>query len=843
MKKPNKLMNWPGCAIVAAGFMLTSVSQGALYFWSNGGGDGLFSNANNWNPVGNPGASDLAVANVNGLASITINGNWTVDSLRLSDGGSVVQNSGIFTLATGGDTGLWVGEFGNNQCTYTLNGGSIVLNDVSDNFDIGRNNGAYGVFNMNGGTVTNTGMNNSFFVGRFGGSFGQVNMTAGVLNGPSVDTHIGLDGAAQWFQSGGTFNCAGLQIGRFASPFADVELSGSATWNAGLVLLADGHGVFNPPNPGPVDLKIIGPGVTLNSQGLVVRTYGNLTFDAQGVGVSTMHLGNGQLLLNNGTLFLNNLPSATATNQTIVLIDQIGSYTGDPSFTNAVNGAVFNAGSFSWQIQYRSTNVVLVSVPLCVAPNISIQPKSQLAISNSPATFSVSAGGSDLLYQWKTNGVDIPGANSSSYTIPNVQNSDGSNIYSVIVSNVCSGVALTSSNATLTVFPAWAFYSWTDNNGTGSHLFGDSNNWSPNGIPIADDFAFIGGSINSTNLVIINSDCQVDTMRTGGGTSVLHTNGTLTIWTGLWTDNGLYVGDNGDAYGDATSRYTLDGGKIVVQDPDGFQVGRNGSAVSYFNFISGTITNLTGDSHLGLDGFCNWNQTGGSFIAAGVQIARFGATNCVVNLNSNAIWNVGLVLMADGHGVFNPRNTNACYMNIIGPNVSYKSGGLVLWPEAHLTFDGTGGGFSTMDFGGGQFLLNGGSLFLTNLPTVQSNGQQIVLMKNIGAYTGTYNQFTNAPDGTVFGGWQIKYQTTNVVLVALPVVKITNTTVSGGNVTMVFSAGTSDTPAAFTVQSSAVVNGTYSDVVPPATITNPSPGVFQAVTPVNGPTRFYRIRR
>ncbi len=844
MKKTNKLMNWAGCAMVASGFMLTSAAHAALYFWDNGSSDGLFSTAANWNPDGNPGASDLAVANDNSLAAITINSNWTVDSLRLSDGGSVVQTNGTLSNAAGGDQGLWVGEFGNNQCNYTLNGGTIILNDNQNSFDIGRNNGAYAVFNMNGGSVTNYGTGDAFFVGRYGGSFGTVNMTAGVLNGPNADTHIGLDGAADWFQSGGTFNCAGLQIGRFASPFADVELSGSATWNAGLVLLADGHGVFSPPNSGPVDLKIIGTNVTFNSQGLVVRTYGNLTFDAQGVGVSTMHLNNGIMLLQSATLYLNNLPAATATNQTLVLIDQIGSYPGpDTQFANAPGGSVYNAGTLSWQIKYQGTNIVLVSVPACVAPVISIQPQSQLVISNNSVTFSVGAGGSSPQYQWRTNGVAISGATSSFYTIANAQNSDAAVTYSVIISNACSGLSVTSSNATLTVFPAWVFYSWTDNNGTGSHLFNDTNNWSPNGIPIADDFAFIGGSVNSTNLVIINADCQADTMRTGGGTSVLHTNGTLTIWTGLWGDNGLYVGDNGDAYGDGTSRYTLNGGKIVIQDGDGFQVGRNGSAVSYFNFYSGVITNLNGDTHLGLDGFCNWNQTGGLLKAGGVQIARFAATNGFVNLSGNAAWDVTLVLMADGHGVFNPRNTNACYMNIIGPNVSYKSTGLVLWPEANLTFDGTGGGISTMDFGGGQFLLSGGSLFLTNLPTVQSNGQQIVLMKNIGSYTGLYTQFTNAPAGTVFGGWQLQYQTTNIVLLALPIIKITNTTVSGGNVTMVFSAGTSDTTGSFTVQSTSAINGTFADVSPAATITQLSPGVFQAVTPVSGPTSFYRIRR
>ena len=78
---------------------------------------------------------------------------------------------------------------------------------------------------------------------------------------------------------------------------------------------------------------------------------------------------------------------------------------------------------------------------------------------------------------------------------------------------------------------------------------------------------------------------------------------------------------------------------------------------------------------------------------------------------------------------------------------------------------------------------------------------------------------------------------------ALPVINITSTSVGGGNVTMVFSAGTSDTVSSFTVQSAAVVNGPYADVSPAASITQLSPGVFQAVTPVSGTAQFYRIRR
>jgi hypothetical protein len=804
--KKTKLMNWAGCALVASGFMLTSTAQAALFFWDNGNGNGLFGTAANWNPDGNPGNADLAVANTGSFGPIVINANWSVDSLRTGDGGSILHTNGTLTIAhgVGPDNGLWVPEFGSGVSDYTLNGGIIVITDPNDGFMVARGGGSQGTFNFTAGSITNT-------VG---------------------DTHIGLDGIPYWYQSGGNFTGAGIQIGRFASPYADVELSGNAIWNVGLVLLADGHGVFNPRNAGLVDLKIIGSNVVFNANGIVMMDEGQLTFDAQSVGVSTMHMGGGIFLLNNGKLFLNNLPAATATNQTIVLMDNIGSYVGsDSQFDNAPDGTVYPGGSFSWSIKYQGTNIILKSVPQCVAPSISIQPVSQQVVLGNGVTFSVGAGGSDLLYQWQTNGVDLGGANSSTLTIGSTAYSD-SKTYRVKVSNVCSGLTVTSSNAVLTVLDPWTFCTW--DNGTGNNRSDITNNWNPDKFPSVQDFC--GDFIADT--LIIKSNLSVDTFRTGGGATVLHTNGTLTVTHGVWTDNGAWIPEFGTG-----NTYTLNGGKIVILDPvDGFMVARGGGSQGLFNFISGSITNTVGDTHIGLDGVATWTQSGGNFRGAGVQIGRF-ANNAAVltELSGNAVWDVGLVLLADGHSAFNPRNTNDVFLTLKGPNVSYKSTGLILFNEGKVTFDGAGGGISTMDFGGGQFLLTYGQLYLTNLPTVQSNGQQIVLMKNIGAYTGANTQFTNAPDGTVFGGWQLKYQGTNIALVALPVINITSTSVGGGNVTMKFSAGTSDTTASFTVQGATVVSGPYADIS--ATITQLSPGAFQAVTPASGPIHFYRIRR
>ena len=85
-----------------------------------------------------------------------------------------------------------------------------------------------------------------------------------------------------------------------------------------------------------------------------------------------------------------------------------------------------------------------------VAPNITTPPSNQNAIEGQPATFSVTAGGTAPLgFQWQRNGVNISGANSSTYSIPTVALADNGARFRCVVSNAFGNV--TSSEATLTV--------------------------------------------------------------------------------------------------------------------------------------------------------------------------------------------------------------------------------------------------------------------------------------------------------------------------------------------------------------------------------------------------------
>jgi len=81
-------------------------------------------------------------------------------------------------------------------------------------------------------------------------------------------------------------------------------------------------------------------------------------------------------------------------------------------------------------------------------PAILAHPQNQIAIIGSNATFTVTAGGTGLSYQWRKDGADISGANAASYTRTAVTFADQGG-YDVVVTGAYG--ALTSSVATLTV--------------------------------------------------------------------------------------------------------------------------------------------------------------------------------------------------------------------------------------------------------------------------------------------------------------------------------------------------------------------------------------------------------
>lgn len=86
------------------------------------------------------------------------------------------------------------------------------------------------------------------------------------------------------------------------------------------------------------------------------------------------------------------------------------------------------------------------------APVINKQPRNVSAKIGSNATFSVSAVGNDLIYQWYVNGTAIADATSQVYVTPELELSNSGDVYyCVVTADFGSGAATTSSSATLTV--------------------------------------------------------------------------------------------------------------------------------------------------------------------------------------------------------------------------------------------------------------------------------------------------------------------------------------------------------------------------------------------------------
>ena len=137
---------------------------------------------------------------------------------------------------------------------------------------------------------------------------------------------------------------------------------------------------------------------------------------------------------------LNNNPIQGATGSTYTT-PVLGANDNNDSFTATVTNPVNSVTS----------NAAVLTVGAAVAPTITQQPASLAALANDPASFTVAVSGSPpFTYQWQLGGANILGANSASYSIFQVNQTNTGN-YQVVVSNAAGSV--TSAVATLTIAP------------------------------------------------------------------------------------------------------------------------------------------------------------------------------------------------------------------------------------------------------------------------------------------------------------------------------------------------------------------------------------------------------
>jgi pimeloyl-ACP methyl ester carboxylesterase len=123
-----------------------------------------------------------------------------------------------------------------------------------------------------------------------------------------------------------------------------------------------------------------------------------------------------------------------------------------PALNLADNGNVYHCEITNCDGTKNSNNAIVTVSGGCVGVDISQHPQNEIKTVGETATFSVSTTGtSPFTYQWIKNGVNISGANNSSYSTAPLNLTDNGNTYSCFLSNCNDNNSETSNSATLTV--------------------------------------------------------------------------------------------------------------------------------------------------------------------------------------------------------------------------------------------------------------------------------------------------------------------------------------------------------------------------------------------------------
>jgi hypothetical protein len=128
-------------------------------------------------------------------------------------------------------------------------------------------------------------------------------------------------------------------------------------------------------------------------------------------------------------------------------------------------------------------------------PSIAGQPAATTVSVGQTANFTVTLGNghaSFAAYQWREDGLDIPGATAASYSKTGPQLSDNGKVYSVLVSNQLNGTTVVSSGATLTVIDA-------------PQVVGISSRNDPTGVYVTYSRAMGVSAVNTANYSITNA--------------------------------------------------------------------------------------------------------------------------------------------------------------------------------------------------------------------------------------------------------------------------------------------------------------------------------------------------
>lgn len=224
-----------------------------------------------------------------------------------------------------------------------------------------------------------------------------------------------------------------------ATPSTTVVLNGTNTLSAGsYVVTVTGTGAGAPTQTRDITFTInpgAGPSITTQPADQAVCSGSNATFSVVATGTYQW-----QLSTNGGTSW-SNIGGATAASYTVT------------GATPAMSGNQYRCIVTG---QCGSTTSGAATLTVNVAPSITAHPQNLALCSGSAASFSVTATGSGLTYQWQvstdggTTYTDIAGANAATYNIASTTVGMNNNRYRCVVTGACPPAA-TSNAAILTV--------------------------------------------------------------------------------------------------------------------------------------------------------------------------------------------------------------------------------------------------------------------------------------------------------------------------------------------------------------------------------------------------------
>lgn len=254
-------------------------------------------------------------------------------------------------------------------------------------------------------------------------------------------------------------------------------------------------------------------------------------------------------------------------------------------------------------------------------------PTNQTVPVGQPASFSVIAGGLNPLYQWRRNGIPVPGATNATFTIVSTApGQDGT--YDVVVSNDYG--AVTSQVATLAFYtpkrlrwagtgPVWdtTTANWRTDGGTQTtytetdHVLFDPLGASHSYVTLADSFSPSSVTVsNATYTLAMGGLLGPGSLKlTGNGTLVMDTTDARTGPTEIDAGCILQVGAGGTSGSLGTGPLTNNGALVIYKADDlGYGLPIYGT---------GTITNLcsSGTVTFGGDLYASWlAQAGGGVL-------------------------------------------------------------------------------------------------------------------------------------------------------------------------------------------------------------------------------------